>query len=67
MEHEQPARVGRWLAAIVAAEELFAAHRTGGGRHRPYHRALTDVDVAKHGGRLVRSTGDVVLLWFLGA
>ena len=71
MEHEQQVRVGRRLAAIVAADvagysRLMGLDEVGTARTLREHRAVTDALVAKHGGRLVKSTGDGVLLEFLG-
>ena len=68
-EQEQPARVGRRLAAIVAADvagysRLMGLDEVGTARTLREHRAVTDALVAKHGGRLVKSTGDGVLLEF---
>ena len=69
MEQEQPARVGRRLAAIVAADvagysRLMGLDEVGTARTLREHRAVTDALVAKHGGRLVKTTGDGVLLEF---
>ncbi len=69
MEHEQPVRVGRRLAAIVAADvagysRLMGLDEVGTARTLREHRAVTDALVAKHGGRLVKTTGDGVLLEF---
>ena len=69
MEQEQPARVGRRLAAIVAADvagysRLMGLDEVGTARTLREHREVTDALVAKHGGRLVKSTGDGVLLEF---
>ncbi|MBR0693068.1 adenylate/guanylate cyclase domain-containing protein [Bradyrhizobium lablabi] len=69
MEQEQPARVGRRLAAIVAADvagysRLMGLDEVGTARTLREHRKVTDALVAKHGGRLVKSTGDGVLLEF---
>jgi len=66
---EQPARVGRRLAAIVAADvagysRLMGLDEVGTARTLREHRKVTDALVAKHGGRLVKSTGDGVLLEF---
>ena len=70
MEQEHPGRVGRRLAAIVAADvagysRLMGLDEVGTARALREHRAVTDALVAKHGGRLVKSTGDGVLLEFL--
>ena len=69
MEPEQPTRVGRRLAAIVAADvagysRLMGLDEVGTARTLREHRAVTDALVEKHGGRLVKSTGDGVLLEF---
>jgi TolB-like protein len=69
MEQQQPARVGRRLAAIVAADvagysRLMGLDEVGTVRTLREHRAVTDALVAKHGGRLVKTTGDGVLLEF---
>src|SRR5436190_15781344 len=69
MEHEQPSRVGRRLAAIVAADvagysRLMGLDEVGTAHTVREHRKVTDALVAKHGGRLVKSTGDGVLLEF---
>ena len=66
---EQPIRVGRRLAAIVAADvagysRLMGLDEVGTARTLREHRAVTDALVEKHGGRLVKSTGDGVLLEF---
>ncbi len=69
MEQEQPARVGRRLAAIVAADvagysRLMGLDEVGTARTLREHRKVTDALVAKHGGRLVKTMGDGVLLEF---
>src|SRR5262245_46076936 len=69
MEHEHPNRVGRRLAAIVAADvagysRLMGLDEVGTARTLREHRKVTDALVEKHGGRLVKSTGDGVLLEF---
>jgi TolB-like protein len=69
MKQKQPARVGRRLAAIVAADvagysRLMGLDEVGTARTLREHRKVTDAIVAKHGGRLVKSTGDGVLLEF---
>jgi class 3 adenylate cyclase len=69
MEQDQPTRIGRRLAAIVAADvagysRLMGLDEVGTARTLREHRAVTDALVAKHGGRLVKSTGDGVLLEF---
>src|SRR6476660_192163 len=72
MEQQQPVRVGRRLAAIVAADvagysRLMGLDEAGTARTLREHRAVTDALVAKHGGRLVKGTGDGVLLEFPSA
>src|SRR5262245_24296603 len=69
MEPAQPPRVGRRLAAIVAADvagysRLMGLDEVGTARTLRDHRKVTDALVAKHGGRLVKTTGDGVLLEF---
>src|ERR1700756_466382 len=69
MKQKQPARVGRRLAAIVAADvagysRLMGLDEVGTARTLREHRAVTDSLVAKHRGRLVKTTGDGVLLEF---
>jgi class 3 adenylate cyclase len=69
MEQDEPVRVGRRLAAIVAADvagysRLMGLDEVGTASTLREHRAVTDALVAKHGGRLVKTTGDGVLLEF---
>src|SRR6201987_1570787 len=69
MKQKQPVRVGRRLAAIVAADvagesRLMGLDEVGTARTLREHRKITDALVAKHGGRLVKTTGDGVLLEF---
>jgi TolB-like protein/class 3 adenylate cyclase len=69
MKQEQPVRVGRRLAAIVAADvagysRLMGFDEVGTARTLREHRKVTDALVAKHGGRIVKTTGDGVLLEF---
>src|SRR6202008_3704655 len=69
MEQEEPARVGRRLAAIVAADvagysRLMGLDEVGTAPTLREHRKATAGLVAKHGGRLVKTTGDGVLLEF---
>jgi len=64
-----PGRVGRRLAAIVAADvagysRLMGLDEVGTARTLREHRKVADALVAKHGGRLVKTTGDGVLLEF---
>ena len=69
MKQKQPVRVGRRLAAIVAADvagysRLMGLDEVGTATALREHRKITDALVGKHGGRLVKSTGDGVLLEF---
>ena len=69
MGQEQPVRVGRRLAAIVAADvagysRLMGFDEVGTARILREHRKVTDPLVAKHGGRIVKTTGDGMLLEF---
>src|SRR6266576_1684743 len=69
MEQGQPVRVGSRLAAIVAADvagysRLMGLDEVGTARILREHRKVTDSLVAKHGGRIVKTTGDGVLLEF---
>src|SRR5215475_14489355 len=69
MEQQQPGRIGRRLAAIVAADvagysRLMGLDEVGTARTLREHRKATDALVEKHGGRLVKTTGDGVLLEF---
>jgi adenylate cyclase len=57
------------LAAILAADvagysRLMGADEVGTARTLREHRAVTDALVSKHGGRIVKTTGDGVLLEF---
>ena len=69
MVQERPGRVDRRLSAILAADvagysRLMGLDEVGTARTLREHRAVTDALVAKHGGRLVKTTGDGVLLEF---
>jgi adenylate cyclase len=69
MEQEQPVRVGRRLAAIVAADvagysRLMGLDEVGTARTLRERLSATEALVAKHGGRLVKTTGDGLLLEF---
>ena len=69
IEQQEPVRVGRRLAAIVAADvagysRLMGLDEVGTAHMLREHRSVTDALVAKHGGRLVKSTGHGVLLEF---
>jgi adenylate cyclase len=62
-------RVERRLAAVLAADvagysRLMGADEVGTARTLREHRLVTDALVAKHGGRIVKTTGDGVLLEF---
>jgi TolB-like protein/class 3 adenylate cyclase len=68
-KQDQSPRVERRLAAIVAADvagysRLMGLDEVGTARALREHRKVTDDLVARHGGRLVKSTGDGVLLEF---
>jgi adenylate cyclase len=63
------ARVERRLAAILAADvagysRLMGVDEVGTARTLREHRVVTDALVARHGGRIVKTTGDGVLLEF---
>jgi TolB-like protein/class 3 adenylate cyclase len=69
MTEVQPSRVGRRLAAILSADvagysRLMGLDEVGTARALREHRSVTDALVAKHGGRIVKTTGDGVLLEF---
>jgi TolB-like protein/class 3 adenylate cyclase len=69
MAEAHPGRVGRRLAAIVAADvagysRLMGLDEVGTAHTLREHRKVTDAVVVKHGGRLVKTTGDGVLLEF---
>src|ERR1700747_1589591 len=69
MAKAHPGRVGRRVAAIVAADvagysRLMGLDEVGTARTLREHRKVTDALVTKHGGRLVKTTGDGVLLEF---
>src|SRR5215469_11353048 len=69
MGEAHPGRVGRRLAAIVAADvagysRLMGIDEVGTARTLREHLTVTEALVAKHGGRLVKTTGDAVLLEF---
>jgi len=62
-------RVERRLAAVLAADvagysRLMGLDEVGTARTLREHRAVIDALVAKHGGRIVKTTGDGVLLEF---
>lgn len=69
MTEVQPNPVGRRLAAIVAADvagysRLMGLDEVGTARILREHRAVADALVATHGGRIVKTTGDGMLLEF---
>src|SRR6478735_3684487 len=70
MQEDKGVRIGRRLAAIVAADvagysRLMGLDEVGTAHTLREHRKVIDALVVKHGGRLVKSTGDGVLLEFL--
>src|SRR6202453_1872319 len=69
MVQEQPSRVGRRLSAIVAADvagysRLMGLDEAGTARILREHRTVSDALVTKHGGRIVKTTGDGLLIEF---
>jgi class 3 adenylate cyclase len=69
MAGERPGRVERRLAAILAADvagysRLMGLDETGTARTLREHRVVSDALVATHGGRIVKTTGDGVLIEF---
>src|SRR5712672_471008 len=69
MQAGSPDRVDRRLAAILAADvdgysRLMEADEAGTARVLREHRAAADPLVAEHGGRIVNTTGDGVLIEF---
>ena len=69
MVQERPGRVERRLSAILAADvagysRLMGLDEVGTARVLREHRAVSDALVAKHGGRIVKTTGDGVLIEF---
>ena len=69
MVADQPSRVERRLAAILAADvagysRLMGLDEAGTARILREHRVVADALVAKHGGRIVKTTGDGILLEF---
>ena len=62
MAEVQPSRVGRRLSAIVVADvagysRLMGLDEVGTAGILREHRAVSDALVAKHGGRIVKTTG----------
>jgi TolB-like protein/class 3 adenylate cyclase len=69
MAMERQDRVERRLAAILAADvagysRLMGLDEVGTARVLHEHRVAVDALVAKHGGRIVKTTGDGVLIEF---
>ena len=69
MAEVQPSRVGRRLSAIVVADvagysRLMGLDEVGTAGILREHRAVSDALVAKHGGRIVKTTGDGLLIEF---
>jgi class 3 adenylate cyclase len=69
MVQEQPSRIGRRLSAIFAADvagysRLMGLDEAGTARILREHRVIADAEVAKHGGRIVKTTGDGLLIEF---
>jgi class 3 adenylate cyclase len=69
MVQEQPSRVERRLSAILAADvagysRLMGLDEVDTARVLREHRAVSDALVAKRGGRIVKTTGDGMLLEF---
>ena len=69
MVQERPGRVDRRLSAILAADvagysRLMGLDEVGTARVLREHRSVTDALVTKHGGRIVKTTGDGLLLEF---
>ena len=73
MEQERPVRVGRRLAAIVAADVAGYSrlmHNDEEATHVRLSALLTDVvlpAIGEHGGRIVKNTGDGFLAEFPSA
>jgi TolB-like protein/class 3 adenylate cyclase/Flp pilus assembly protein TadD len=70
MPQEPPSRVERRLSAILAADvagysRLMGLDEAGTARILREHRVVADALVAEHGGRIVKTTGDGILLEFL--
>src|ERR1700689_1398911 len=69
MVADQPSRIGRRLSALVAADgagysRLMGLDEAGTARILREHRVIADAVVAKHGGRIVKTTGDGLLIEF---
>src|SRR5215472_13003296 len=69
MANSKHGRIERKLAAVLAADvagysRLMGADEAGTARALREHRAAIDPVVASHGGRIVKTTGDGLLLEF---
>src|ERR1700684_2805930 len=69
MVADQPGRVERRLSAILAADvagysRLMGLDEAGTARILREHRVIADAVVRKHGGRIVKTTGDGLLIEF---
>jgi hypothetical protein len=69
MAMERQTRVERRLAAILAADvagysRLMGLDEVGTAQVLREHRGVVDALVAKHGGRIVKTTGDGLLIEF---
>ena len=69
MAAERQSRIERRLAAILAADvagysRLMGLDEVGTAQVLREHRVAVDALVAKHGGRIVKTTGDGVLIEF---
>jgi hypothetical protein len=69
MATPEQGRIERRLTAILAADiagysRLMGADEIGTARALREHRAAIDPMVASHGGRIVKTTGDGILLEF---
>ena len=70
MTEERPGRIERRLAAILAADvvgysRLMGLDEAGTARVLREHRVVVDALVARHAGRIVKTTGDGLLVEFL--
>src|SRR4051812_44798606 len=66
---QDKSRIERRLAAILAADvagysRLMGIDEVGTARRLRGHRAVADALIARHGGRIVKTTGDGLLLEF---
>src|SRR5215471_13579272 len=65
----QPGRIGRRLSAIAVADvagysRLMGLDEVGTASILREHRAVSDALVVEHGGRIVKTTGDGLLIEF---